>query len=102
MGYDKLKDKKLSNPQKVFFVGAFDNMHGEAAAKTAHLKNGFISKYGKEYVSVLLDADGILGKLTSSDGLTVIILKKNSNQPIITSFGTKRKSFFDAINKYFN
>ena len=102
MAYDKLKNKNIRLTQQVVFVGAFNNMHGEAAAKITHLKEGFVSRYGKDYVSILLDTDGKLGKLIHAEGLAVIILKKEKNLPLIIDYGTKRKTFFYAINQYFN
>jgi cytochrome oxidase Cu insertion factor (SCO1/SenC/PrrC family) len=102
MAYDKLTGKKLKNADKVQFVGGFDNMHGDAAGKMAHLKQGFISKYGNEYIKVLLDTEGKIGQQVAVTGLAVIIIKKGSNKAIVTDYGTKRKQFFDAINQYFN
>lgn len=102
MAYDKLAGKKLINAQGIQFVGNFDNMPGDAAHKIAHLKEGFISKYGNDYLKVLLDTEGKIGQQVSATGLVVIVIKKGSDEASITNYGTKRKQFFDAINKYFN
>jgi hypothetical protein len=92
MGYDKLKDKIVSNSARVFIVGAFDNIPG-GTGKINHIKSGFVSKYGKDYISVLLDAEGALGKSAKTDGLSIIILKKGGNQSIIHNYGINRIFF---------
>ena len=102
MAYDKLAGKKLINAQGVQFVGNFDNMPGDAAHKIAHLKAGFISKYGNDYIKVLLDTEGKIGQQVSAPGLVVIVIKKGSDKASITNYGTNRKQFFDSVNKYFN
>ena len=102
MAYDKLAGKKLINAQGVQFVGSFDNMPGDATHKIAHLKAGFISKYGNDYIKVLLDTEGKIGQQVSAPGLVVIVIKKGSDKASITNYGTNRKQFFDSVNKYFN
>lgn len=100
MGYDKLRSKKISNPSKIFIVGAFPDMPGTGDAKLNHLKNGFISKYGKDYINIFLDGDAALGKQAGTDGLAIIVLKKDTPQPSIYNYGLNRKLFFDALNQY--
>jgi len=102
MAYDKLKGKKIINPQQVLIVGGFSNMQGETAAKINHLKMGFTSRYGTDYPKILLDADAKIGEMLPASGLAIIILKNGSSKVEFTDYGTKRKIFFDAINKYFN
>jgi hypothetical protein len=100
MGYDKLRGKKFSNPSKVFIVGAFPDMPGTGDAKLNHLKNGLISKYGKDYINILLDGDAALGKLLGTNGLAIIVLRKDNPQPTVYNHGLNRKIFFEALNQY--
>lgn len=102
MGYDKLRGKKISNPSKVFIVGAFPDMPGTGEAKLNHLKSGIISKYGKEYINILLDGDAAIGKLLGTDGLAIIVLQKDKHQPTIYNYGSNRKLFFEALTLYIN
>lgn len=100
MGYDKLKGKKISNPSKVFIVGAFPEMRGTGEAKLNHLKRGIISKYGNDFINIILDGETAIGKKLGTDGLAIIVLRKDNPQPTVYDYQLNRKLFFEALNQY--
>jgi hypothetical protein len=101
--YDKLKDKTFNSAMPVQFVGGFGELgdgHG-GGMSIDHLTNGFKSRYGEKYFSILLDLQSDMGKLLNVKGLSVVIISKAKNKIISSNdYAYDRKKFFEAINQY--
>lgn len=99
--YDRHKDKKLTDD--VQFVGGFKEMMNNMSkdSKKKHLQEAFVSRYGNQHFTILLDLDSDVQRMLGNEGYTIAKISKKTNRVLSKQdFGTDRAAFFKALNNY--
>lgn len=99
--YDKHKGKKIA--EDVQFIGGFrEIMIGMPAdKKRAHLQEAFVSRYGKDHFTILLDLDSEIARMLSIQGYTILTISRKDDKIIrLEDFGFDRIAFFKVLNTY--
>ncbi len=99
--YDQLKNVKLK--PNVVVVGGFGNSGGHGGAMPlGHLKEGFIKKFGSEYLPVWLDPDNAVFKPVKIKGHAILTITRKGNVLKKVDFGNKIDDFMKAIEPFKN
>jgi hypothetical protein len=94
--YDQLKNAKLK--PNVVLVGGFGNSGGHGGGMPiGHLKEGFNKKFGKEYLSVWLDAENSVFKPLGIKGHAILTITKKGKVLKKQDFGNKIDDFMKSI-----
>lgn len=97
--YDQLKNVKLK--PNVVLVGGFGNSGGHGGAMPlGHLKDGFIQKFGNDYLPVWLDPDNAVFKPLNIKGHAILTITKKGKVIKKQDFGNKIDDFMKAIEPF--
>lgn len=100
--YDKHKGKKLASDTQ--YIGGFKEIMAGIAEKKKkeHLQEAFVSRYGKDHFTILLDLESEIGASLDIKGYTILEVSKKGEKIIhFEDFGFDRVAFFKALNGYF-
>ncbi len=98
--YDQFKEVKFK--PNVVLVGGFGNPGGHGGMMPIdHLRDGFVTKYGKKFPSILLDPSSAVAKALGVKGHSVInISMRKKKVTDFVDYGNKFDDFMKRIDNY--